>query len=499
MSPAITADGSIWEPLVQSDFTMLYEQVDEHLTATVFEDTHDVDFSMEEAGGGYLGLPFATPNGNNAQIPDSAALSVSGDIDIRWYGRLDQWGLGGGTILVAKWLSPERSYMLRHDGGGGGGRLTVFWSNTGTDSQAEGSFVGLGTDPSGPEFADNTFHWVRVTLSDADDKARFYYGEDGINWTQLGPDEPHTFSGINVGTQDVFIAAEHASLTYFQDVRRVVIYDGIKEEGGTLVLDANFRNHVEGTTSFTESSPEAATVTINTSGNDKIAFIHGSAWSLRESDYNDPVQDDLSMNQALVADGSIWEPSVQSGLTILGQSIVEGVFNASVQSDLTMNAAKIAGLVYDDAVTSDFEFDYGAGDTLLFDQFIATDIPAFGGGEPFSLVLTDRVTGILYDIDRYASNAVWIRPYTFQRGEPKYSHESYRPFNEPHINPPGIRVYIENGAFRFEKIINDGSHYDPINNPVTSREHIYELGVPDDFDINDQLSPLIWKRILELA
>jgi len=206
------------------------------------------------------------------------------------------------------------------------------------------------------------------------------------------------------------------------------------------------------------------------------------------------------MNQALAADGSIWEPSVESGLTILGQVEVGGsLFDVSVQSDLTMNASQQEGFVFGESITSGVQGDYTASGQFLIDLFTAINIPAFGQGTPFSLVLTDRVTGTKYDIDRYPSNAVWIRLYTAQHGELKYAPDSYKPFNEPHINPPGIRVYIENGVFKFEKVTHDVSQYDPINNPVTSREHIYELGVPEDFDINDPNSPLFWNRILQLT
>jgi len=129
--------------------------------------------------------------------------------------------------------------------------------------------------------------WVRVTR-DVDNGAsgndtKFYTSADGLIWTQLGA----TVTNAGVTTINANVAS--VSITTIGSLRasggfaypvngtifRAQVLDGID---GTIIFDADFTAVSDLATSFTESSPNAATVTINsTTGvdtNDPLLLMH---------------------------------------------------------------------------------------------------------------------------------------------------------------------------------------------------------------------------------
>lgn len=128
-------------------------------------------------------LPGTT--GNYISTPDSAANSVTGDIDIRAHVSADDWTPVAIMQIVNKEVpSVQRSYGLRLDTTG---KLLIRYCIDGTNALQQISSVATG-------FTDGTTHWVRVTRTVAD-SILFYTSEDGVIWTQLGT----TISGVNVG------------------------------------------------------------------------------------------------------------------------------------------------------------------------------------------------------------------------------------------------------------------------------------------------------------
>jgi hypothetical protein len=199
-------------------------------------------------------------SGNYASAPDSAALSITGDIDIRVKLAATDWTPGSTLALVSKRAaSGNVSYSLRLDTGGS---LSLAWS-------ANGTTLVVTNSTANPVIADGAVLWVRAWL-DVDDggvyRVRYLTSSDGILWTQLGADvvgaaTTSIFDGTALveigstvgGTAQVFSGA----------VYRAQIYNGIN---GTLVFDADFTLPAKLAGSFTESSVNAATVTINSSG-----------------------------------------------------------------------------------------------------------------------------------------------------------------------------------------------------------------------------------------
>lgn len=202
--------------------------------------------------------------GNYARTPDAAPLDITGDIDIRAKISLDDWTPAALSTVIAKWGSGgAQSYMLQV---AANGTLRFLWTTTGTYSASLDKYSTVATG-----ITDGTTKWVRATL-DVDNGAsgndlKFWTSDNGTTWTQLG--STITTAGVTSifsGTATLDIGAIYTNTELLRgDFYRAQILNGID---GTVVFDANFEASITSLnqTSFTESSTNAATVTINRSG-----------------------------------------------------------------------------------------------------------------------------------------------------------------------------------------------------------------------------------------
>lgn len=240
--------------------------------STTGTDTNDPTL-LGHAGVNYLYLPGVT--GNYASTPDSAAVSVTGDMEVVLRVGMDDWTPASQQTLIAKYGSAGNiSWALAVNGGG----VTLPTSVDGTATQIANSTGGA------LALTDGVTYWVRATVQPntpgGSKTTRFYYAADQTtepsSWTQIGSDV------VTAGGTSIFdstTAVEIGSLltgtqTLSGKVFRAIIRNGI---GGTTVFDADFTRGITsgGQTSFTESSANAATVTINrpTSGRKAVAVV----------------------------------------------------------------------------------------------------------------------------------------------------------------------------------------------------------------------------------
>ena len=216
---------------------------------------------LEHTGSNYLYLPGVQLN--NASTPDSAALDITGDIDLRVKVALDDWTPVSEISILGKWevTGFSSSYLLDV---ATNGTLKLIWSTTGSNVISATSTVATG-------IADGATKWVRATF-DVDNgasgyDAKFFTSDDGSAWTQLGTTVTGgSTTSIFSGTGKLEIGTYGGGL---QPARgkfyRAQVLNGI---GGTVAFDANFETGITTNlpTTFTESSANAATVTINYSG-----------------------------------------------------------------------------------------------------------------------------------------------------------------------------------------------------------------------------------------
>jgi len=211
--------------------------------------------------GNYLYLPGIASN--YASAPDASALDVTGDIDLRCKVALDDWTPSTDNLLIGKWSTSNQSYYLAV--GATTGILSLRWTTDGSTANTASSSVA-------PTVADGATLWVRATL-DVDNGASgntttFFTSTDGLTWTQLGTTVvtagvTSIFSGT--GVLEIGTRLAGTSLPARGKFFRAQVLNGI---GGTVAFDANFESSITSLnqTTFTESSTNGATVTINRSG-----------------------------------------------------------------------------------------------------------------------------------------------------------------------------------------------------------------------------------------
>jgi hypothetical protein len=216
---------------------------------------------LAHSGNNYLYLPGIT--GNWASTPDAAVLDITGDIDLRAKVALDDWTPAAVQAFVSKRTSAQIAFSFDI---AITGELVLNWSTDGTAVNGVTSSVATGV-------ADGATKWVRATLDvdngNSENEVKFFLSDDGTNWTQLGTTittagTTSIFSStavLGVGARQQGNGITAARGKFF----RAQVLDGI---GGTVAFDADFETGITSLlqADFTESSLNAATVTINRIG-----------------------------------------------------------------------------------------------------------------------------------------------------------------------------------------------------------------------------------------
>jgi hypothetical protein len=116
-------------------------------------------------------------DGSYFSTPNSVTLQVTGDLDLRWHGKLRLWNTGTSQVLIAKrdGAGNNFGYELRIVSG-------ALWFNAGITSTTQGDVNSTAVVP----FTANSAGWVRATRTSSTGDIRFYTSTDGTTWTQLG-------------------------------------------------------------------------------------------------------------------------------------------------------------------------------------------------------------------------------------------------------------------------------------------------------------------------
>jgi hypothetical protein len=259
------------------------------------------DFAVNGSQFGYQRLPGVASN--NATAPDSVALSVTGNIDIRCKVALDDWTPATEQALLSKW-NTKFSFTLHVKTDG---KLILYVSADGT------TVASSGTSSATTGITDGAVKWVRVTRNATTGDHLFYLSDDGTAWTQLGTTVTTTASAIYDSLVSLELGSQGnvgASGWTVGKFYRAVIYSDLTET--TRVFDADFATKPVGANTFTESSSNAATVTIAGSlaqaGDGRVQIVSSSAGSPATISKASGSQyvDYVSLKDSTAAGGALW-------------------------------------------------------------------------------------------------------------------------------------------------------------------------------------------------
>jgi hypothetical protein len=205
-------------------------------------------------GDGYMRVPSDDPAADYASAPDTAGLSITGDIDVRIDLSLADWTVDQGLCSKYVISGDQRSWALELEDVPAG-YVVFYWSTDGT-------FAGRRTATSTAPLP-ITPHCrlaVRATL-DVNNGAggntvTFYYSDTiSGNWTQLGSPV------VGAGTTSIFDSTAQVAVGYGggatsgQDARGKIfgcqVLSGI---GGTAKGNPDFAAQTPGTTTFTDDA-----------------------------------------------------------------------------------------------------------------------------------------------------------------------------------------------------------------------------------------------------
>lgn len=231
----------------------------------VFGSTAGVDANdsllLTHTGTNYLYLPGTA--GDYASVPDAAVLDGWGTPAVEIVVRCgaDDWTPAVLGVILSKGITGSQAYQLYVNTNG---TLTFQATEVGNSFQS-------GTTSSVPGFVDGVAYWLRCR--------RTAGGAATIEWAADQSTEPSSWTQIGASAQAATNVADSSDLLrvgrngdgnpWAGKVFRSIVRSS---PGGTTVFDADFTANTN-QSSFTESSSNAATVTINRSTNGRKAAM----------------------------------------------------------------------------------------------------------------------------------------------------------------------------------------------------------------------------------
>lgn len=275
-------------------------------------DTND-PLLLPWTGENYLYLPGVS--GNYPSAPTNVAYNITGDMEVVVDLAMSDW-FGSSQILIGRGIAdPNRGWHIRMNAGG---FPRFIWYPTGSAA----SQISVQSTTAVP-FTNGQRGQVKVTL-DVDNNgggytAAFYTATDGVNFTLLHS----TVTAAGITSLPTVTASLDFNLNQGATELAGRIYRGIVRNGigGTTVFDANFTTSITSgaQTTFTESSSNAATVTINrgTAGR-KASAVTRNKWLFGTDDYMEVADNallnmDASQSFTVLAVVRQWATAVANG------------------------------------------------------------------------------------------------------------------------------------------------------------------------------------------
>lgn len=228
-----------------------------------------------------LDAPYVYFPGAGAQyleLTNNAGLSIAGDIEFIARIAMDSWNTGAAQGVASK-ANAGTSWRIFISNTG---LIELGWWDSGGTLRTRQSTVATG-------LAAGTTKWIRITLDVNNDASghdvKFFTGDDGTTWTQLGATVTTAgTTSVNLTNDNVFVgraSGNNGALKVF----RFIIKNGID---GTIAADVDCSKLTTSTaTSFTEQSVNAANVSIvrTTTGRKAVTILRQPVWLFGTDDY----------------------------------------------------------------------------------------------------------------------------------------------------------------------------------------------------------------------
>ena len=269
-------------------------------------------------GTNYLYCPGAATN--YASAPDSPALDITGDIEIVVRVAMDDWTPTADQVVAGKWQVGQYSWHFRVSSTG---QFKILVSSDGIGT-ADLQTTGV---PS-PALVNGSSYWIRARYTLSNRTLVVGYSLDAgqaepsvydNTVTSAGGASVSVFSGTSI--LEIGSVEGGSALLLAGKFYRAIVRNGI---GGTTVFDANFTTGITSgaQTTFTESSSNAATVTINrsTAGRKSVAVTR-PVWLFGTDDYMEVADNallnmDASQSFTVVAVMRQWATPAANGVII---------------------------------------------------------------------------------------------------------------------------------------------------------------------------------------
>lgn len=294
----------------------------------------------------YLYLPGVA--GNNATVPDTAVLDITGDIEVMVRVALDDWTPAAAMTLVSKYTAASHGYELFVNTNGTLALIVRLAASdvTGTSTVATG-------------FVDGSTHWVKVSRASASGNVNFYTAtdNDGVPgaFNLLGTANVATTAGaIVAGSNNLRIGERPAGTTPAAGkFYRVVIRAAIDATTPTDAADINFTLNTD-QNSFVAAAGGTTTINRATTGRKAVAYMGRPLWLFGTDDF------------LTVADSALMDFALNESLTIIAVQRVHNIAVGAAQAiaaKQTGSAAQGYGLLNGAAATSSVAVHDGAAGT----------------------------------------------------------------------------------------------------------------------------------------
>lgn len=279
------------------------------------------NFNVNGANNGYQYVPGVS--GNYISSPDTPALSVTGDIDIRLRLAMDNWAPPLINMLISK-LHTSGQYGYDWYVNISTGRFSFRISTNGT------TLVGYNSSAS-PAISNGQPLWLRATRSASTGDVKFYTAADSpsmpASWTQLGTTITGTSGAIFDGTNQLELGTSiNGNGNWFVGkYYQAQIRNNILDDGSGIVFDADLTTKPFGANSFVESSSNAATVTINgalvQAGDGRVSLVSSTPGTpaILSKASGDTACNYLTIQDSTATGGAAWYAGANS-INISGNS-----------------------------------------------------------------------------------------------------------------------------------------------------------------------------------